>query len=86
MYFHRTPGYWIRMLDFLPFLSRLQATGPHHIRELYATSEAACRNCWTGFEKLVLLVVFAMKLPQSNKGDLLGFPFHHILMQMRLLR
>ncbi len=39
-YFHRTPGYWIRCIDFLPFFeSPAGDRSVHHIRELYADSE-----------------------------------------------
>ena len=35
IYFHRTPGYWIRVMDFLPFFKSPQGDRSiHHIREL----------------------------------------------------
>ena len=38
-FFHRTPGYWIRALDFLPFFeSPAGDRSVHHIRELFADS------------------------------------------------
>lgn len=42
MYFHRTPGYWVRFMDFEPFFRSPTATRSiHHIRELFATSATA---------------------------------------------
>lgn len=39
-YFHRTPGYWIRCLDFLPFFeSPAGDRSVHHIREFFADSK-----------------------------------------------
>lgn len=36
LYFHRTPGYWIRMMDFEPYFRSPTATRSiHHIRELF---------------------------------------------------
>ncbi len=36
LFFHRTPGYWIRMMDFEPyFKSPTQSRSIHHIRELH---------------------------------------------------
>ncbi len=48
LYFHRTPGYWIRMMDFEPYFRSPTATRSiHHIRELYAVGprEAAFIGC-----------------------------------------
>jgi hypothetical protein len=40
LYFHRTPGYWIRMMDFEPFFRSPTATRSiHHIRELFVQNE-----------------------------------------------
>lgn len=40
LFFHRTPGYWIRMMDFQPFFkSPTQDRSIHHIRELSFSSK-----------------------------------------------
>ena len=77
MYFHRTPGYWIRMLDFLPFFeSPAGDRSVHHIRELYATSEAArAEIAGLGSSSLYFWWFFAIgNCRNLTKGDLLGFP------------
>jgi hypothetical protein len=48
LFFHRTPGYWIRMMDFEPYFRSPTATRSiHHIRELSASGrkEAAFIGC-----------------------------------------
>lgn len=48
LFFHRTPGYWIRMMDFEPYFRSPTATrSVHHIRELCALGrqEAAFIGC-----------------------------------------
>jgi type I restriction-modification system DNA methylase subunit len=45
LFFHRTPGYWIRIMDFEPYFQSPTATRSiHHIRELHvrSISEAKC--------------------------------------------
>jgi len=77
MYFHRTPGYWIRMLDFLPFFeSPAGDRSVHHIRELCATSEAARSEvAGLGSSSLYFWWFFAIgNCRNLTKGDLLGFP------------
>ena len=40
MYFHRTPGYWIRFMDFLPYFKSPHGDRSiHHIRELCITDK-----------------------------------------------
>jgi len=40
LFFHRTPGYWIRMMDFEPYFRSPTATrSVHHIRELSAAGQ-----------------------------------------------
>lgn len=42
MFFHRTPGYWVRFMNFEPYFRSPTATRSiHHIRELHATSGLA---------------------------------------------
>jgi hypothetical protein len=44
LYFHRTPGYWIRMMDFEPyFKSPTQTRSIHHIRELSIANAAMAK-------------------------------------------
>ncbi|MDP2783501.1 MAG: Eco57I restriction-modification methylase domain-containing protein [Sulfurimicrobium sp.] len=48
LFFHRTPGYWIRMMDFEPYFRSPTATrSVHHIRELSAVGrqEASFIGC-----------------------------------------
>ncbi len=48
LFFHRTPGYWIRMMNFEPYFRSPTATrSVHHIRELSATGreEASFIGC-----------------------------------------
>ena len=43
LFFHRTPGYWIRMMNFEPFFkSPTRNRSIHHIRELFFNNK---RNC-----------------------------------------
>jgi hypothetical protein len=40
LYFHRTPGYWVRIMDFLPYFSSPAGDRSiHHIRELHCESK-----------------------------------------------
>ena len=77
LYFHRTPGYWIRMLDFLPFFeSPAGDRSVHHIRELYATSLATRAEIASiGSSSLYFWWFFAVgNCRNLTKGDFLGFP------------
>lgn len=76
-YFHRTPGYWIRMLDFLPFFeSPAGDRSVHHIRELYATTQAARAEIASiGSSSLYFWWFFAVgNCRNLTKSELLGFP------------
>ena len=76
-YFHRTPGYWIRMLDFLPFFeSPAGDRSVHHIRELYADSDASrAQIAAIGSSSLYFWWFFAVgNCRNLTKGDLLDFP------------
>lgn len=76
-YFHRTPGYWIRMLDFLPFFESPDGDRSiHHIRELHARSEAdRAEIASIGSSSLYFWWFFAMgNCRNLTKGDLLEFP------------
>jgi len=44
LFFHRTPGYWIRMMDFEPYFRSPTATrSVHHIRELHLTDPSTTK-------------------------------------------
>jgi len=44
LFFHRTPGYWIRIMDFEPYFQSPTATRSiHHIRELYVLDEVTAK-------------------------------------------
>src|SRR5207249_478469 len=44
LFFHRTPGYWIRIMDFEPhFRSPTATRSVHHIRELNISDEASAK-------------------------------------------
>jgi hypothetical protein len=76
-YFHRTPGYWIRMLDFLPFFeSPAGDRSIHHIRELFAkTAENRAEIASIGSSSLYFWWFFSIgNCRNLTKGDLLGFP------------
>ena len=77
LYFHRTPGYWIRMLDFLPFFeSPAGDRSVHHIRELFAkSSEDRAEIASIGSSSLYFWWFFSIgNCRNLTKGDLLGFP------------
>lgn len=81
MYFHRTPGYWIRMLNFLPFFeSPAGDRSVHHIRELHTISEGArAEVAGLGSSSLYFWWFFAIgNCRNLTKGDLLAFPAPHI--------
>jgi hypothetical protein len=44
LFFHRTPGYWIRIMDFEPhFRSPTATRSVHHIRELFVKDDATAK-------------------------------------------
>lgn len=80
-YFHRTPGYWIRMLDFLPFFeSPAGDRSVHHIRELFADSNVSRAEIASlGSSSLYFWWFFAIgNCRNLTKGDLLGFPLPNL--------
>ena len=80
-YFHRTPGYWIRMLDFLPFFeSPAGDRSIHHIRELYADSEVSRAHIAAiGSSSMYFWWFFAVgNCRNLTKSDLLDFPAPHL--------
>ncbi len=77
LFFHRTPGYWIRMLDFLPFFqSPAGDRSIHHIRELYADTRAVRAQIGAeGSSSLFFWWFFAEgNCRNLTKGDVIGFP------------
>lgn len=75
--FHRTPGYWIRMLDFLPFFrSPAGDRSIHHIRELYADSEESLALIGAiGSSSLYFWWFFALgNCRNLTREDVVNFP------------
>jgi hypothetical protein len=79
--FHRTPGYWIRMLNFLPyFKSPAGDRSVHHIRELYAISEESLSFIGAiGSSSLYFWWFFSLgNCRNLTRDDVLRFPVPEI--------
>ncbi len=77
LFFHRTPGYWIRMMDFEPFFKSPTANRSiHHIRELhFADLRLAKFTGSIGSSSLYFMWFFAVgNCRNLTVGDVAGFP------------
>ncbi len=77
LFFHRTPGYWIRMMNFEPYFRSPTATrSVHHIRELHFTERRIERfaGC-IGSSSLYFMWFFAVgNCRNLTMDDVAGFP------------
>jgi hypothetical protein len=77
LFFHRTPGYWIRIMDFEPhFRSPTATRSVHHIRELDVSDEASAKFIGAVVSSsLYFLWFFAMgNCRNLTLGDVKQFP------------
>jgi hypothetical protein len=86
LYFHRTPGYWVRIMDFLPFFKSPSGDRSiHHIREIKFSNHTFSKAFGSIISSsLYFLWLFASgNCRNLTMGDVLKFPTGKVPMDIQ---